>query len=41
MSETKSVSTEPVTMLIVCVLIDGREILPDVFQNEDVAKAFK
>ena len=38
MSETNSVSTEPVTTLTVCVLIGGREILPDVFQNEDVAK---
>ena len=38
MSDTKSVSIEPVTMLTVCVSIDGREILPDVFENEDVAK---
>ena len=36
MSETNS--AEPVTTLTVHVLIDGREILPDVFQNEDVAK---
>ena len=38
MSETNSVSAEPVTTLTVCILTDGREILPDVFQNEDVAK---
>ena len=38
MSETKSVSTEPVTTLNVCILIDWKEILPDVFQNEDVAE---
>ena len=38
MSETNSVSPEPVTTLTVCILTDGREILPDVFQNEDVAK---
>ena len=38
MSETNSVSSEPITMLTVCILIDGREILPDVFQKEDVAK---
>ena len=36
MSETNSAQT--VTMLTVCVLIDGREILPDVFHNEDVVK---
>ena len=36
MSETNSAKT--VTILTVCMLIDGREILPDVFQNEDVAK---
>ena len=36
MSETSS--AELVTTLTTCVLIDGREILPDVFQNEDVAK---
>ena len=32
------VSTEPVTMLMVHVLIDGKEILLHVLQNEDVAK---
>ena len=36
MSETNS--AEPVTTLTVHVLIDGRKILPDVFQNEYVAK---
>ena len=38
MSETNSVSAESVTTLSVHVLINGTEILPDVFQNEDVAK---
>ena len=38
MSETNTVSTEPVTTLNVCVLVGGREILPDVFQNDDVVK---
>ena len=31
-------STEPVTMLTVCILIDGKDILPDVFRNEDIAR---
>ena len=38
MSETNSIYDEPVTTLNVHVLIDGRETLPDVFWNEDVAK---
>ena len=38
MSETNSVFAEPVTMLTVYILIDGREILPNVLWNEDVAK---
>ena len=38
MSETNSVSTELVTMLTVCILIDGKEILLDVFRNEDIMK---
>ena len=33
-----SMSTEPVTTLTVCILIDGNEILQDVFQNKDIAK---
>ena len=40
MSETNSVSTELVTMLTVHILIDGREILPDIFYNEDITKGF-
>ena len=32
------VLTEPVTMLMVCILIDGKEILPHALQNEDVVK---
>ena len=38
MSETNSMSTEPVTILAVHILIDGKDILPDVFRNEDIAK---
>ena len=37
MSETNSVSTEPVTTLTVHVLIDGKEVSSCVW-NEDVAK---
>ena len=33
-----AVLTDPVTMLMVHVLIDGKEILPHLLQNEDVAK---
>ena len=35
---TNAVSTEPVTILTVHILIDGKEILPHALQNEDVAK---
>ena len=35
---TNAVSTDPVTTLTVCILIDGKEILPHVLCNEDVAK---
>ena len=35
---TNAVLTEPVTMLLVCILIDGKEIIPHVLQNEDVTK---
>ena len=35
---TNAVSTKPVTMLMVCVLIDGKEILLHALQNEDVVK---
>ena len=38
MSVTNSVSAEPVTMQTVHVSIDGKEILLDVFGNEDIAK---
>ena len=31
-------SAEPVTTLTICVLIDGKEILPNSLQNEDVAQ---
>ena len=40
MSETNFVSAEPVTTLTVCVLIDGREILPDVFRMKMLQKGF-
>ena len=38
MSETNSVTVEPVTMLTVSVLIEGRDILLDIFRNEDITK---
>ena len=38
MSEANYVSPEPITMLTVCILIDGREILPDIFCNKDITK---
>ena len=38
MSETNSITTEPVTTLTVLVLIEGRDILPDIFRNEDIMK---
>ena len=38
MSETNSVTTQPMTMLTVHVLIKGRHILLDIFRNEDITK---
>ena len=38
MSKTNSVSTEPATTLIVCILIDGKEILLDVSRDKDIMK---
>ena len=38
MSVPHSVFSDPVTMLMVCILIDGKEILPHVLKNEDVMK---
>ena len=38
MSETNSVTVEWVTTLTVCILIDGRDVLPDIFRNEDFTK---
>ena len=38
MSKTNSVTAELVTMLTVCILIKGRDILPNVFRNEDITK---
>ena len=35
---TNAVSTDPVTTLMVCILIDDKEILPHALQNEDVMK---
>ena len=35
---TNAVSTESVTMIMVCVLNDGKEILPQALQNEDATK---
>ena len=33
-----AMSTEPVSTLMMCLLIDGKEILPPALQNEDVMK---
>ena len=38
MSETNSVSAEQVTMLTVCILINRKDILPDVLRKEEIAK---
>ena len=38
MSETNSVTMELMTTLMVCILIEGRDILPDIFRNEDITK---
>ena len=38
MSETHSVTTKLVIMLTIHILIEGRDILPEVFQNNDIAK---
>ena len=38
MLKTKSVTVQSVTMLTVHVSVKGRDILPDVFRNEDIAK---
>ena len=38
MSETNSITAKPITFLTVCILIDKKEILPDVFRNEDIVK---
>ena len=38
MSETNSMSAELVTILTVHILIDEKDILPDVFRNEEIAK---
>ena len=33
-----SMATEPVTTLTVCILINGKDILLDIFRNEDIVK---
>ena len=38
MSETNSVTTEWITTLTICILIKGRDILLDIFRNEDIVK---
>ena len=38
MSETNSMAIEPVIILTMCILIDRKDILPDAFRNEDIAK---
>ena len=36
--ETNSITAELVTTLTVCIFIEGRDILPDIFRNEDITK---
>ena len=38
MSETNSEAAESVTTFMTCILIDGKEILPDIFRNEEIMK---
>ena len=38
MFETNSMSTELVTTLAAYILVDGKDILPDVFRNKEIAK---
>ena len=38
MSETNSITAEQVTTLTVFILIEGRDILLDIFRNEDITK---
>ena len=38
MSETNSISEEPITMLTAHILIKGRDILLDIFRNEYIVK---
>ena len=38
MSETNSVTAEPVTTLTIHVLLEGRDILPEIFRNDDIVK---
>ena len=38
MSDTNSVTTELVTTLTICVLIKGRDILLEIFRNDDISK---
>ena len=38
MSGTNAMPSELITTLTVCILIDGKEILLDVFHNEDIVK---
>ena len=35
---TNAVATDSVTVLMVCILIDGKEVLLQAFQNEEVMK---
>ena len=40
MSVPNTVFTDPVTTLMVHVLIDKKEVLPHVLRNEDITKGF-
>ena len=38
MSETNSITAELVTMFTINILIEGRDILPEIFRNDDIVK---
>ena len=40
MSETNSVATEPITMLTVHMLMEGKDILLDIFRKRILQKGF-
>ena len=38
MSETNSITAGLEMTLTICILIEGRDILPEIFRNDDIAK---